>query len=34
MIAVLDAQRSYEQNAAIFDTGKRIAERAIDLGRS
>lgn len=34
MIAVLDAQRSYEQNASIFDTGKRIAERAIDLGRS
>ena len=34
MIAVLDAQRSYEANASIFDTGKRIAERAIDLGRS
>ncbi len=34
MIAVLDAQRSYEASASIFDTGKRIAERAIDLGRS
>ena len=34
MIAVLDAQRLYEQNASLFDTGKRIAERAIDLGRS
>ena len=34
MIAALDAQRGYEANASLFDTGKRIAERAIDLGRS
>ena len=29
----VDAQRSYEANASIFDVGKRIAERAIDLDR-
>lgn len=34
MIAALDAQRGYEANASLFDTGKRIAERAIDLGRT
>jgi len=34
MIAVLDAQRAYEQNASIFDTAKRLAERTIDIGRS
>ena len=34
MIAVLDAQRAYEQNASVFDIGKRLAERTIDLGRS
>ncbi len=34
MIAVLDAQRAYEQNASIFDVGKRLAERTIDIGRS
>ncbi len=34
MIAVLDAQRAYEQHASIFDTAKRLAERTIDLGRS
>ena len=34
MMAVIDAQRSYEQNASIFDLGKRLAERTIDLGRS
>jgi flagellar basal-body rod protein FlgC len=33
MIAVLDAQRAYEQNASIFDTAKRLAERTIDIGR-
>jgi len=33
MISMLDAQRSYEANASIFDVGKRIAERAIDLDR-
>lgn len=34
MVSMLDAQRSYEADASIFDVGKRIAERAIDLGRS
>ncbi len=34
MIAVLDAQRAYEQHASIFDIGKRLAERTIDLGRT
>jgi flagellar basal body rod protein FlgC len=33
MIAVLDAQRAYEQNASIFDTAKRLAERTLDIGR-
>jgi flagellar basal body rod protein FlgC len=33
MISMLDAQRSYEASASIFDVGKRIAERAIDLDR-
>ncbi|HMD02289.1 MAG TPA: flagellar basal body rod C-terminal domain-containing protein [Candidatus Baltobacteraceae bacterium] len=34
MIAVLDAQRAYEANASVFDLGKRLAERTIDLGRA
>src|SRR5579883_1123171 len=33
MVSMLDAQRSYEASASIFDVGKRIAERAIDLDR-
>jgi flagellar basal body rod protein FlgC len=33
MVAVLDAQRAYEANASVFDAGKRLAERTIDLGR-
>ncbi|MEO7040124.1 MAG: hypothetical protein ABI186_08870 [Candidatus Elarobacter sp.] len=33
MIAVLDAQRAYESNASVFDIGKRLAERTLDLGR-
>jgi flagellar basal body rod protein FlgC len=33
MISMLDTQRKYEANASIFDVGKRIAERAIDLDR-
>ena len=33
MVAVLDAQRAYEANASVFDLGKRLAERTIDLGR-
>ena len=34
MIAVLDAQRAYEANASVFDTGKRLAERTLDVGRT
>ncbi len=33
MVAVLDAQRAYEANASVFEAGKRLAERTIDLGR-
>src|SRR5690348_958494 len=33
MVSMLDAQRSYEADASVFDVGKRIAERAMDLGR-
>ena len=34
MIAVLDAQRAYEANASIFDVGKRLAERTLQVGQS
>jgi len=34
MVAVLDAQRAFEADAAIFDAGKRLAERTIEAGRS
>ena len=33
MVAVLDAQRAYEANASVFDTGKRLAERALSVGQ-
>ena len=33
MVAVLNATRAYEANAAIFDVGKRLAERTIDMGK-
>jgi flagellar basal body rod protein FlgC len=33
MVAVLDAERAYEANASVFDVGKRLAERTIDVGR-
>jgi len=33
LIAVLDAQRAYEADASIFDTGKRLAERTLDIDR-
>jgi flagellar basal-body rod protein FlgC len=33
MVAVLDAQRAYEADASVFDAGKRLAERTIDMGR-
>lgn len=33
LLAVLDAQRAYEANATVFDTGKRLAERTLDIER-
>jgi len=33
MVAVLNAQRAYEANASVFDLGKRLAERTIEVGR-
>ncbi len=33
MVAILNAQRAYEANASVFDAGKRLMERTIDLGR-
>ncbi len=33
LIAVLDAQRAYEANASMFDIGKRLAERTLDVDR-
>jgi flagellar basal body rod protein FlgC len=33
MIDVLDAQRAYEADASVFDIGKRLVERTIDMGR-
>ncbi len=34
MISVMNASRAYEADASMFDVGKRLAERTIDLGRS
>jgi flagellar basal body rod protein FlgC len=33
MINVLDAQRAYEADASVFDVGKRLFQRTIDMGR-
>jgi flagellar basal body rod protein FlgC len=33
MIAVLDAQRAYEANASVFDIGKKLTDRTLDVGR-
>jgi flagellar basal body rod protein FlgC len=33
MIAVMNASRAYESDAAMFDAGKTIAEQTLDLGR-
>lgn len=33
MVAVANASRAYEANASVFDIGKRLAERTIDMGR-
>jgi flagellar basal body rod protein FlgC len=34
MVAVLNAERAYEANASVFDIGKRLAERTIDVERT
>ncbi len=34
MIAVMNASRAYEADASIFDVGKRVAEKTIDLERA
>lgn len=33
MVAAMDAGRAYETGASLFDTGKRLAERTLDLER-
>jgi len=33
MLAVMNASRAYESEASIFDVGKRLAEKTIDLER-
>jgi hypothetical protein len=33
MVAVLNAQRAYEADASVFEAGKRLAERTIDVER-
>ena len=33
MIAVMNASRAYEADASIFDVGKRLAEKTLDLER-
>lgn len=33
MIAVMNASRAYESNASLFDVGKTLAEKTIDMGR-
>ena len=34
MVAVLNAERAYEANVSVFDLGKRLAERTIDVERA
>jgi len=34
MIDVLDAQRAYEADASVFDAGKRLFQRTIEMGRT
>jgi len=33
MVSVLNASRAYEANASIFEIGKHVAERTIEMGR-
>ena len=34
LISVLDAQRAYDAGASVFDVGKRLAERTLDIERT
>jgi flagellar basal body rod protein FlgC len=34
MIAVMNASRAYESDASLFDVGKTLAEKTIDMGRT
>ena len=33
MLAVMNASRAYDEDAALFDAGKRLAQQTIDLER-
>lgn len=33
MLAVMNASRAYESDAAVFDAGKTLTQRTIELGR-
>jgi flagellar basal body rod protein FlgC len=33
MISVMNASRSYEADASLFDAGKGLAEKTIEMGR-
>lgn len=33
MVAVMNASRAYEADASLFDVGKTLAERTIEMGR-
>ncbi len=33
MIAVMNASRAYESDASLFDVGKTLAEKTIEMGR-
>ena len=33
MVAVVNASRAYEANASVFEIGKRLAERTIEMGK-
>lgn len=34
MVGVLDAQRAFEADASVFDTGKRLIEKTLDVERT
>lgn len=33
MVSVLNASRAFEANASVFEIGKQLAQRTIDMGR-